>query len=84
MALLDYDVRDARAVGRLDLKARLSYRREFILQHMLELSFTNAVPVYYDSERLKATRRPVESHEVFFYHVCEILNYFHPCALNFD
>ena len=84
VALLHDDVRDARAVGGLELKAGLSNAGQLVLQHVLKLSLANAVSVDYDSEWLKAARGPVESHEVFLDHVGEILNYFHSVGLNFD
>ena len=84
VALLHNDIRDAWAVGGLELKAGFSNAGQLVLQHVLKLSLANAVTVDYDSEWLEATRGPVESHEVFRYHVGEILNYFHSVGLNFD
>ena len=84
VALLHDDVSDARAVGRLELEARLPDPGQLVLQNVLKLSLADAVAVDYDSERLEATRGPVESHEVFLDHVGEILNYFHSVGLNFD
>jgi hypothetical protein len=62
VALLNDDVRDARAVIALQFDTRLSNRRQLVVQHFLELSLGHGVAIKDDSVGLEM-RRLVKLHQ---------------------
>lgn len=82
MSLLHDDERDARAVVRLQLDARLADRRQLVLQDVRELSFGDSVAVQDDAMRFVPAGGLVEHHQQLAHHAAELLDHLLAVLLN--